>query len=152
MIAKNAVLGVELSGHIFLQALGSRDDPLYVALMLYRHLARNKLALSQLIAELPAIVMTPDIRVAMGTGVIEKVIDTCRQGMAGALVETVDGVRLVWENGWILVRRSITEPKLTIRIEGETQSDILALANRFIEAFPNLTIPVKSAIDGIIIT
>ena len=61
-------------------------------------------------------------------------------------LETVDGVRLVWKNGWILVRRSITEPKITIRMEGEKRSDLEQLASRFIKVFPDLSAAVRAAL------
>jgi phosphomannomutase/phosphoglucomutase len=146
VITRNALMGVELSGHIFLQAISGRDDPLFTALVLCRHLAETQSVLSQLAADLPDIVMTPDIRLAFGTTSIRRIIETCSEGIDGALVETVDGVQLFWNEGWILVRRSITEPKVTIRIEGEKPFDLEQLAARFIQVFPELGVPVRSAV------
>jgi phosphomannomutase len=77
---------------------------------------------------------------------IRQIIETCGEGIDGAHVETVDGVRLIWNKGWILVRRSITEPKITIRIEGEKQSDLEQLSTRFIKVFPELGVPVRTAV------
>ena len=146
VIARNALMGVELSGHIFLQAIEGRDDPLFTALMLCRYLAETRSVLSQLAAGLPEMVMSPDIRVALSAAAIKRTIETCGEGMDGAEVETMDGVRLVWENGWILVRRSITEPKITIRMEGEKRSDLEQLASRFIKVFPDLSAAVRAAL------
>jgi len=44
------------------------------------------------------------------------------EGRAGAEVQMIDGVRLVWPNGWLLVRRSTIEPKVTIRLDGESEA------------------------------
>ena len=68
--------------------------------------------------------MTDDIRVAMDKAEIDRLLADCAEGLDGAEVQTIDGVRLVWPNGWLLVRRSITEPKVTIRLEGETGDDL----------------------------
>lgn len=146
VIARNALMGVELSGHIFLQAIEGRDDPLYTALVLSRYLTGTGSSLSRLAADLPDMAMTPDIRVALSIAAIERIIETCKEGMDDAEVETLDGVRLIWQNGWILVRRSITEAKITIRMEGEKRSDLEQLASRFIRVFPDLSVPVRAAV------
>jgi phosphomannomutase len=59
----------------------------------------------------------------------------------------LDGVRLVWEHGWLLARRSITEPKITIRWEGETFKDLKKIGRVLAENFQSLSPHVKRALD-----
>jgi phosphomannomutase/phosphoglucomutase len=123
VIELGAIMGVELSGHIFLHSLKGRDDPLYSALILAEYLAKETRSLSFLVDALPRLIMTKDIRIPMSGEEMEQIIEGLKQGPEGARVEMLDGVRLVWDHGWLLARRSITEPKITIRWEGETAQD-----------------------------
>jgi phosphomannomutase/phosphoglucomutase len=152
VIERQAIVGVELSGHIFLRSLMGRDDPLYTALILGAHLAQESKPLSALVDELPPIYMTPDIRVPMPSENIDRIIKTCRKGLDGAEVETLDGVRLIWKGGWLLVRRSITEPKITIRMEGDGIDNLKTIAGLFSEAFPQLAAAVTAAVDKVVLS
>jgi phosphomannomutase/phosphoglucomutase len=142
VIELGAIMGVELSGHIFLNHLRGRDDPLYTALILAEYLAKEKRSLSSLVDALPRLIMTKDLRIPMSGEEMEQIIEGLKQGPAGARVEMLDGVRLVWDHGWLLARKSITEPKLTIRWEGETEPDLerigRLLANEFNSLSPHV--------------
>jgi phosphomannomutase/phosphoglucomutase len=140
-------LGVELSGHFFLAILNGRDDPLYTALMLSEYLAGETRPLSSLVDALPRMIMTKDLRISMAGEEMEHIIEGLKQGPEGARVEMLDGVRLVWEHGWLLARRSITEPKITIRWEGETFKDLKKIGRVLAENFQSLSPHVKRALD-----
>jgi phosphomannomutase/phosphoglucomutase len=147
VIEKGAIMGVELSGHVFLAVLNGRDDPLYTALMLAEYLAGEKRPLSSLVDALPKMIMTKDLRIPMAEEEMEGIIEGLKQGPEGARVEKLDGVRLVWEYGWLLARRSITEPKITIRWEGETFKDLERIGRVLAENFQSLSPHVKRALD-----
>jgi phosphomannomutase/phosphoglucomutase len=147
VLEKGAILGVELSGHVFLAILNGRDDPLYTALMLAEYLAGETRPLSSLVDALPRMIMTKDLRIPMAGEEMEHIIEGLKQGPGGARVEMLDGVRLVWEHGWLLARRSITEPKITIRWEGETFKDLKKIGRVLAENFHSLSPHVKRALD-----
>ncbi len=149
MIDRRALMGVELSGHIFLRQIEGRDDPLYTVLALCSYLAGHSLRLSDLIDDLPPIFMTPDVRLSMPPAKIEQLIADCRHGINNARVETLDGVRLVWDEGWVLVRKSITEPKVTIRLEGESMDDLETVGRRFVALRPDLASNIEQAVEGV---
>ena len=142
-----AIMGVELSGHIFLGRLKGRDDPLYTALILAQYLAGESRSLSSLVDELPRMIMTEDLRIPMSDKEMAQIIDGLKEGPEGARVEMLDGVRLVWEHGWLLARRSITEPKITIRWEGETLQDLKRIGRLLAETFPSLSCHVAKALE-----
>lgn len=148
MRERSAGLGVEVSGHLFLGCLDGRDDPLYTALLLSTFLSDERRTLTDWVDALPVMYATRDVRLAMTREEIDAVLAACREGFEGADVQTLDGVRLVWENGWALVRRSITEPKITIRLEGETPEDLEAIGGRFMHRFPQLDDAVGMAVRG----
>ena len=45
---------------------------------------------------------------------------------------TIDGLRIIFENGWGLIRASQTSPKLVLRFEGDTEEDMLNIQKDFI--------------------
>lgn len=145
VIEKGAIMGVELSGHVFLGRLNGRDDPLYTALMLAEYLAGETRPISALVDALPRMIMTKDLRISMAEEEIEHIIDGLKQGLEGARVEMLDGVRLVWDHGWLLARKSITEPKITIRWEGETVEDLKWIGQLLAGNFKNLSLHVEKA-------
>ena len=150
VLDRDAVLGVELSGHVFLGCLDGRDDPLYTALLLCSYLGSISEPLSEIVDGLPRMFITPDVRVAIEPSEIDRILDRCQTGLTGAHVETLDGVRLVWDDGWVLVRRSITEAKISIRLEGEDSAALERTGSRFLNAFPELTAHVETAIRNTI--
>lgn len=146
VIEHDAVVGVELSGHVFLGEIAGRDDPLYTALLLADWLALQDAPMSALVDAFPPMFMTDDIRVAMDKPAIDRLLTALAEGYDGAEVQSIDGVRLVWPKGWLLARRSITEPKVTIRFEGETAADLKQIAAGFTDRFPELRAEVEAAV------
>lgn len=147
VLERGAIAGVELSGHVFLGRIKGRDDPLYSALLLGSWLSGQDHTLAEMVDDLPIMFMTPDIRISLPSEEITRILDTCAGGLEGASVERLDGVRLVWPHGWVLARRSITEPKITIRLEGETPADLRHVGAVFGERFPDLGNGVSAAVE-----
>jgi len=119
MKEEKAVLGGEMSGHIFFadRYLGF-DDAIYASCRLIEILSRTEKRLSQLLEDLPKTFITPEIRVACADeikfSVVEKVKEDLRRDYA---IIDVDGVRVKFEDGWGLVRASNTQPVLVLRFE-----------------------------------
>jgi len=131
-----ALLGGEMSGHIFLgeDYLGY-DDGFFAAGRLLQLIASGDKSLGQLNADLPTLYSTPEYRPHCPDDDKQTII----AGVADALrskgeVETVDGARIKFEKGWGILRASNTEPVLSLRFEGETEADALAYRDLFIDA------------------
>jgi len=146
VLEQNAVAGVELSGHVFLGEINGRDDPLHTALLLAGWLSTQDRPLSAFVDDFPEMFMTDDIRVAMDKTEIDQLLTACAEGFDDAEVQTIDGVRLVWPKGWLLVRRSITEPKVTIRLEGVTRVKLNEIGDAFADRFPTLRPEIEKAL------
>ena len=56
----------------------------------------------------------------------------------GARLVLVDGVKAEYDDGWALMRASVTEPAFTFRFEGNTKADMLNMAERFLSGLGNL--------------
>ncbi|WP_300669401.1 phosphomannomutase/phosphoglucomutase [Desulfoluna sp.] len=119
-----ADLAGEMSGHIFFadRYLGY-DDALYATLRLLEIVADEGKPVSSLLSDLPKTFTTPEIRVTCP--------DTVKFAIAGKLkdrfaathtVIDVDGARVLFDDGWGLVRASNTQPALVLRFEALSEA------------------------------
>jgi phosphomannomutase / phosphoglucomutase len=148
MKAESAVLAGEMSGHMFFaDRYFGYDDAIYASCRLVEILAKQARPLSALVADLPATVVTPEIRVDMPDDVKFKVVQRIRtrferyfnqkQGLGPSHlilrdVVTIDGVRAVFDQGWGLIRASNTQPALVLRFEA-VSTEQMALIRGLIE-------------------
>jgi phosphomannomutase / phosphoglucomutase len=93
----------------------------YAAGRLLRILSRADKPLSSITADIPRYYATPETRVACSDDRKFQVVDALvREFRAKFEVIDVDGARVVFPDGWALVRASNTQPVLVIRAEGKT--------------------------------
>ena len=119
MKEEKAVLGGEMSGHIFFaDRYFGYDDAIYASCRLIELLSKTERKLSQLLEDDPKTTITPEIRVEcpdeIKFKVVEKVRDELRKTYS---IVDVDGVRVQFGDGWGLVRASNTQPALVLRFE-----------------------------------
>jgi len=124
MKEEGAPLGGELSGHIcFADDYIGIDDALYDACRLVELLARHDGPFSGLVSVLPSYVSTPEIRIEVDEErkweVVEKALEHFRKDHE---VIDVDGARVLFGDGWGLLRTSNTQPVLVARFEARTQA------------------------------
>lgn len=127
MKEEKAELAGEMSGHIFFsdRYLGY-DDAIYASARLFEILAREERPLSALLADLPPVVFTPEIRVECPDEVKFEVVERVAKIVRPKALEVidVDGVRARFDGGWGLVRASNTQPVLVLRFEGRDQAAV----------------------------
>ena len=120
MLAENAPLAGEMSGHIFFNDRWTGyDDALYVAMRTLAVLARTGESLASFRARLPAAVSTPELRIPCAEerkAVILAAIGE-RLRRSGAEIDETDGLRVREEGGWWLLRASNTQAVLAGRCE-----------------------------------
>ncbi|MBI3694277.1 MAG: phosphomannomutase/phosphoglucomutase [Acidobacteria bacterium] len=119
MQEEKAELAGEMSGHMFFaDRYYGFDDALYSALRLVELVDRAGGPLSKLLADLPRTVTTPEIRVDCPDeekfALVERVTEAFRKTHE---IIDVDGVRVLFPEGWGLVRASNTQPVLVLRFE-----------------------------------
>jgi len=117
-----APLAGELSGHVcFADDYYGFDDALYAACRLVDLVARANRPLSSLVAEFPAYVSTPEIRVDVPEErKFDIVAAAVRDFSQSHEVIDVDGARVLFPDGWGLLRASNTQPVLVLRYEART--------------------------------
>jgi phosphomannomutase len=130
MEREHALLGGELSGHIFFaDRWDGADDALYAAVRVLLALSRGSGTLADFRKSLPATVATPEARLACADARKAEVVRAVasRVAEAGQFADTVDGLRVSGSDGWWLLRASATEPKLTVRCEGSDEAAVARL-------------------------
>jgi len=127
MHEENAMLAGEMSGHIyFSDEYYGFDDATYAAARLLRLLSNSNMKISEMLATAPKYYSTPEIRLDC---------DEKKKGfVVGSMVKkfsklypksiTIDGIRVVFEDGWALVRKSNTQPKLILRFEAQSRASL----------------------------
>ena len=139
VLESGAILGGEYTGHLFYRELAGGDDGLFSALWVASLLAEKRKPFSGLLSGLPRYYSTPDLRIRYA-GDREKWIRRAlaHAGQQGAKIIQVDGVKAEYGEGWALMRASVTEPAFTFRFEGNTRSDMLNVAERFLSGLEEL--------------
>ena len=127
MHEENAMLAGEMSGHIyFSDEYYGFDDATYAAARLLSLLSNSNMKISEMLATAPKYYSTPEIRLDC---------DEKKKGfVVGSMVKkfsklypksiTIDGIRVVFEDGWALVRKSNTQPKLILRFEAQSRASL----------------------------
>jgi phosphomannomutase len=120
MLDDGALLGGELSGHIFFaDGWGGVDDAIYAAIQTFLAISRQPGGLAAFRDSLPPSFATPELRIACPEDRKPQVVAevAARLAGAGAAFDPKLGLRLETPDGWWLLRASGTEPKLTCRCE-----------------------------------
>ena len=119
MKAEHAELAGEMSGHMFFaDRYYGFDDAMYAACRLLEIVADSGKPLSAQVAGLPKTVSTPELRVdCPDEEKFDVVARLALRYKATHNVVDVDGVRVLFDQGWGLVRASNTQPVLVMRFE-----------------------------------
>jgi phosphomannomutase/phosphoglucomutase len=143
----HAVLGGEMSGHIFINHdWYGFDDAVFTAAVLSHIVASNQISASDIIKKFPKTFSTPELNLDVTDDVKFEMVDRFKNEMSFPCAEfnTIDGVRVTIGSAWGLMRASNTSPKLVFRFEAETQKELEEIQGLFLQnlnrIFPNLPI------------
>ena len=138
MKEKNAVIGGEGNGGIIYPELHYGRDSLVGVALFLTHLAKENKTVSELRATYPSyfmgkkkIELTPDIDVDSLLTKMEKEYQT-------EDISTIDGVKIDFENNWVHLRKSNTEPIIRIYTEAFSQEEADQLGDQMIEKIKSL--------------
>ncbi|MEX2181185.1 MAG: phosphomannomutase/phosphoglucomutase [Gemmatimonadaceae bacterium] len=117
-----APLAGEMSGHMFFtEGFYGHDDALYAAARLLRIVADAERTVKELLADVPRFVSTPEMRVDCPDDRKEAIVrDALAHFRSRYQVSDVDGVRILFDGGWGLIRSSNTQPILVLRFEADS--------------------------------
>ncbi len=135
---EGAPFGGELSGHIFFADRNyGFDDAPYAGLRLIEILSKTGKTIDQLLEGIPKSFSTPEIRLETSEEnkilLVKKLQDHFKNNKNEIEVNTIDGVRVSFKNGWALVRSSNTQPVITIRFESDSQEGLNKIQHDMME-------------------
>ena len=135
LMETDAELGGEMSGHIFFKDRWyGFDDALYTAARLLEIISKNNKTCAKIFAELPSGVSTPEINIHFDEqGQQYDAMEALSNSVnfPGSEINTLDGVRVDYENCWGLVRASNTTPCLVLRFEGRDKEALNSIKSQF---------------------
>ena len=116
-----AAVAGEVSGHFFFGDLGY-DDALYAALLMAELLSESDAPLSALADGIALPPITPDLRVPCAYAQQDEWLARVEAAAAahGGAISHLDGVRADFDDGWLLMRKSVTAEQITLRAEADT--------------------------------
>ncbi len=131
----DAELGGEMSGHIFFKDRWyGFDDAIYTGARLLEIISKTDKTCAEIFAELPDSVSTPEINIHFDEqGQQHDAMKALSNNVdfPGSEINTIDGVRVDYENCWGLVRASNTTPCLVLRFEGNDKEALKSIKNQF---------------------
>ncbi len=126
MKEEGALLAGEMSGHLFFaDRYFGYDDAIYAGARLLEILSHDRGSLSDRISDIPTMVNTPEIRIECPEDkkfrVVEQLVDELKREYH---VIDIDGARVLFPDGWGLVRASNTQAILVLRFEATSQESL----------------------------
>ena len=129
-----AELAGEMSGHIFFRERWfGFDDGLYSAARMLEILSKHERPASEVFAELPDSVNTPELQILFDEGEHYRFMEKFKQhaDFDGADIITIDGMRVNFPQGWGLIRPSNTTPCLVLRFEADSEAALDEIKTKF---------------------
>ena len=145
----NALLGGEMSGHIFFNDkwYGFDDGP-YSAVRAAEILAKSDDSISDIFSRFPNSFSTPELNINVTDEnkfeIVKKFINESR--LKGKKI-TIDGLRVNFDDGWGLLRASNTTPKLVLRFEGDSFEAMNRIQDEFISELSRICPDIDINLD-----
>jgi phosphomannomutase len=133
LIELHGVIGGEGNGGVIYPALHATRDGLLAAAIALDWLARDARPLSARVAELPPVAMVKR-KLDLKLEDLDSLQDALSRAFPDGERNVLDGVKYLWEDRWVQVRASGTEPIVRVLAEARTGAEAESLADRAVEA------------------
>lgn len=123
LLKSGAVFAGELSGHYYFGVdYFGFDDAIYAALRMLEIISNQEQTFSEVVQNLPQFPVSDELRISCPEAIKSEVISNLKDILMGEALKsiTIDGIRAEFEDGWVLARKSGTEPVISIRAEATT--------------------------------
>ena len=133
MKAQNAVIGGEGNGGIILPDLHYGRDSLVGIALFLTHIARKNTTLSALKASYPQYFISKNKIDLTADLDVDLILQKVQEFYAKEEVTTIDGVKIDFEEGWVHLRKSNTEPIIRVYSESKNEQEANQLAQSVID-------------------
>ena len=129
MIGEKALLGGEKSSHFYFADVYGMDDGTFASMKLAEILSKSDKKLSEMVAALPQYPSVYEKNFEVPDNLKFSITEKVRSQFKGYGLETldIDGVKLIEEEGWVILRPSNTEPVIRISAEARTKKKLKEL-------------------------
>jgi len=133
MLENNCIIGGEGNGGVIDLRVGPIRDSLVGIALILQLMAETGKTISQLVREIGGYCMRKDKFVADGTQA-RKILDLAKKTFADARLNTADGCRFDFDDGWVHLRASNTEPVMRVIAEAKDK----AAVQKYLDAVSNI--------------
>ena len=138
--------GGELSGHVFFRdRWPGFDSGLYAGLRLVELLSHTDKSLDDLLVGIPKYYSTPELKFEASDNIkfkiIDKVLNYAKEKKYSYL--DIDGVKVLFDDSWALVRASNTGPNITARFEAKTEDRLEEIKDEFVSYIDKCIMEMK---------
>ena len=129
MTSEDGALGGEKSGHFYFAETNGGDDAIFASLRMAEILSKSNEKLSSLFDSLPKYPSIYEENFACSDEIKFSVIEKLKSKFKseGLKFLDVDGIKLLDEAGWVLLRPSNTEPIIRVTAEAKTETKLREL-------------------------
>lgn len=136
VVSDNIPFAGELAGHVFFNdKFNGFDDGVYAALRMIEILSKTDKKVSELLGGIEKYYATNEIKMSVSDNIkfsiIEEVKQYCKE--KGYNILTIDGCKVLFDNGSALVRASNTGPNITARYEAKSEERLREIETQFTE-------------------
>ena len=127
--------GGELSGHVFFRdRWPGFDSGLYAGLRIVEILSHTTQSVDELSEGIPVYYSTPELKFATSDDIKFSIIEKIEEYVKskGYQYLTIDGIKVLFDDSWALVRASNTGPNITARFEANSMQRLEELQNEFV--------------------
>jgi len=141
----HALLGIESSGHLIIPEYFLFDDALVIPLKIAQILDSVKKPLHDLVMESPSY-PTKKEEIECADNIKFEVIQQLKQKLSKEYTQanTMDGVRVDFEEGWVLIRASNTSPIIRLTTEADTTTILQDLSSQFMKITQEIIQQIKT--------
>jgi len=138
MKKNNALLAGELSCHFFFaDRYFGYDDGIYAMLRLFEIILNSGKSLQELISVFPKKFSSPEMRIECPDNKKKKVVEHAKkifEKRDDVELITIDGIRVVMNYGWGILRVSNTQPAVSLRFESDSIEGLHKVRDDFFDA------------------
>ena len=120
-----STIGGEGNGGVILEESHLGRDSLIASVLVLNHLAQSNLPFNKIMENIPRFVMIKD-KITFQNDIDFNHIKTCFQNDDVSFIQS-DGLKILWENKWVHIRKSNTEPIIRIISEANDHNTAAGL-------------------------
>lgn len=128
--------GGEFSGHLwFLDKWPGFDDGIYAGLRIIELLSKENISIAKEVDKMPKYYNTPEIKIPVADNKKDDVVNKVKLYLDNKKIKynDIDGIRVDFPDGFMLIRKSNTGPNLTVRFEKQNKEELEKIKNEYLE-------------------